>query len=111
MLVGLERSQAAAGLGFGAGGALVLWLILVAFLAVLTRTKRPEPQPAGLELGGDEPPAVVNLLANNWKVRGEAMSATLVDLAARHVLDFERTSDGRLVVRLQAARGDGASRT
>jgi hypothetical protein len=100
LVVGLERSQAAAALGFAAAGALAVWLILLALLAAATRTKRPEPQPAGLELGGDEPPAVVNMIASGWKVHGEAMSSTLVDLAARHVVSFERETDGRLLVRL-----------
>src|SRR5262245_45629564 len=108
ILVGLERSQAAAALGISAAGGLGLWLILVAVLALATRTKHPEPQPAGLEFGGDEPPAVVNMLASGWKVRGEAMSSTLVDLAARHLIDFERETDGRLVVRL---RKDAANLT
>jgi hypothetical protein len=98
--LGLERSQAAAALGISAAGALGVWFLVVAFLAVATRTKDPEPQPAGLEFGGDEPPAIVNMLASGWKVRGEAMSSTLVDLAARHIIDFERETDGRLLVRL-----------
>jgi hypothetical protein len=98
--VGLERSQAAAALGISAAGALGVWALVVAFLSVATRTRSPEAQPAGLELGGDEPPAVVNMLASGWKVRGEAMSSTLVDMAARHIVDFERETDGRLVVRL-----------
>jgi hypothetical protein len=99
IVAGLERSQAAAALGISAAGALGLWLIVIALLAVVTRTKQPEPQPAGLEFGGDEPPAVVNMLASGWKVRGEALSSTLVDLAARRIIDFERATDGRLLVR------------
>jgi hypothetical protein len=106
LVVGLERSQAAAALGFAAAGALAIWLILLALLAAATRTKRPEPQPAGLELGGDEPPAVVNLLASGWKVHGEAMSSTLVDLAARRVVSFEYETDGRLLVRLGQTNAD-----
>ena len=39
------------------------------------------------------------MLASGWKVRGEAMSSTLVDLAARRIVDFEREIDGRLLVR------------
>ncbi|MGH9184368.1 MAG: DUF2207 family protein [Acidimicrobiales bacterium] len=67
----------------------------------------PDPGPAGLELGGDEPPAVVNLLANGWKLRPEALPATLVDLAARGLLAFEPAGGERFVVRLLGA-GDGS---
>jgi hypothetical protein len=99
-VVGLDRSDAAAYLGAGAGAALLMWLAVVALLAVATRTQHPEPQPAGLEPGGDEPPGVVNLLTHGWKVRGEALSATLVDLAARRILAFEQEADGTYLCRV-----------
>jgi hypothetical protein len=78
----------------------------VAVLVVWTRAKSPKAEPAGLEVGGDEPPAVVNLLTNGWKVRGEAVSATLVDLAARGALDIEQTAPEHYVVRVKAAPSD-----
>jgi hypothetical protein len=87
-------------LATAAAVAAAVWGGLVALLAVATRAKHADAAPAGLEVGGDEPPAVVNLLTNGWKVRGEAVSATLVDLAARKVLAFEQTAPERYVVRL-----------
>ena len=65
-----------------------LWCLLVYALVLATRTRRPEPQPAGLEMGGPEPPAVVALLCHGWKLGREALPATLVDLAARKVVSF-----------------------
>ena len=75
-------------------------------LIVATRAKSPTAVPAGLEVGGDEPPAVVNLLTNGWKVRGEAVSATLVDLAARGALGIDETAPEHYVVRVKAAPSD-----
>jgi hypothetical protein len=89
-----------------ASASLAAWIALVAFAAFATRARDPEAQPAALELGGDEPPAVVNLLTNGWKVRGEAVPATLVDLAARKVVSFEQTEPDRFQVRVT---NDGAA--
>src|SRR5205823_2977381 len=96
MLLAVEQSDLAITLGAAAAAAAGAWVALVAVLAVATRAKQPTAVPAGLEVGGDEPPAVVNLIANGWKVRGEALSSTLVDLAARHVLRFEEPTPGQL---------------
>lgn len=63
------------------------WLLL---LAVVTTATRPRPVPAGpatLDLG-DEPPALVNLLTGGWKMTEDALSATLLDLAARDLVDL-----------------------
>jgi hypothetical protein len=83
-----------------AGASLAAWIAVVALAAFATRARDPEAQPAALELGGDEPPAIVNLLTNGWKVRGEAVPATLVDLAARKVVSFEQTDTDRFQVRI-----------
>lgn len=51
--------------------------------------------PASPELG-PEPPAVVHLLANRWRLTVEAAEATLLDLAARRILEFRQAgSDPR----------------
>jgi hypothetical protein len=44
--------------------------------------------PRTLELG-PEPPAVVNFLVNDFRVTDDAVPATLIDLAARNVVDVE----------------------
>lgn len=41
----------------------------------------------------DEPPAVVNLLVNRLAGAGQAASATLLDLAARRVVEFHEVAD------------------
>jgi hypothetical protein len=101
VLTGFEAQDLAAQpLAAAAVVALAAWAILVAALAVATRARPPEPRPAGLEPGGEEPPAVVALLCNGWRLGGEAVPATLVDLAARKVVRFERTGPDRFEVHL-----------
>jgi Predicted membrane protein (DUF2207) len=65
------------------------WLLLLAALAVTTRPRAVRPAPGTLDLPA-EPPAVVNLLAGGWRMTTDAMSATLLDLAAREVIDLEQ---------------------
>ena len=60
-----------------------------------------------MELGGDEPPAVVNLITNGWAVGQEAVPATLLDLAARKVVAIERAGPDRYVVRVPPSRPTG----
>jgi hypothetical protein len=88
-------------LGIAAGIALGVWLVVVALFAVATRARDPDAGPATMELGGDEPPAVVNLITNGWAVGKEAVPATLIDLAARKVVAFERLGPERFVVRMR----------
>jgi hypothetical protein len=62
--------------------------------------------PATLELG-EEPPAVVDLLTNDWRVTADAIPATLLDLAARDYLDLEQYGPGRTVCRVRRTSGEG----
>jgi len=100
-VIAIARSDLAIELGVAAAAATALWFALVGLLVVATRAKEPEPVPAGLELGGDESPAVVNLITRGWKVRGEALTATLVDLAARHALTFADDGHGSFSVAIE----------
>lgn len=54
-----------------------------------TRPARPPTGPAVPDLG-DEPPAVVNLLANRWRLNEDAAESTLLDLAARGYLELRQ---------------------
>lgn len=72
------------------GGAVLAWLVLYAVLARRTRPTPVTPGPPTQDLGGSEPPAVVALLANGWRVREAAVEATLLDLAARGYLEFRQ---------------------
>lgn len=73
-------------------GVLVAAVVVVGLVAVATRPRRPRPGPATMELG-PEPPAVVDLLTDDFEVTSEAVPATLIDLAARGWLSLESYGD------------------
>jgi len=87
-----------------AGGAAALWFGLLALLTAWLDPRRVAPGPATLDVPGDEPPAVVNLLATDWDLGHEAVPATLVDLAARRHLEIDLQGD-ETFVRLRTRRG------
>jgi len=82
-----------------------LWLVAAAMLYVVRRPPNPPVGARTLELG-PEPPAVVNLLVNDFRVTDEAVPATLIDLAARNVVDVEQRGPGVYYVRLRAAQDE-----
>lgn len=94
----------AATLGIAAAVALGVWLLVLGVLAVATRAREPRAAAATMELGGDESPGVVNLLTNGWAVGKAAVPATLIDLAAREVVGFERVGPERYAVRVPDRR-------
>jgi hypothetical protein len=91
----------AATLAIAAAIAFGVWIVVLVLLAVATRAREPDPAPATMELGGDEPPAVVNLITNGWAVGKEAVPATLIDLAARKVVAIELAGADHCVVRVR----------
>jgi hypothetical protein len=111
VLLALTRGEAAARLGIGAAVALAAWLLLLGFFAMVTRARRPDPGPAVLELGGDEPPAVVAMLADGWEVGRQAVPATLIDLAARKLLTIDGVGLEQFVVRLRPQAAAAAQLT
>lgn len=80
-----------------AGAAGLVWLAIFGALLAATAPRRVEPGPETLELGGSEPPAVVNLVTSDWRMGHEAVPATLLDLAARGHLAVERAGGGTIV--------------
>jgi hypothetical protein len=63
----------------------------------------PPAPPVGartLDLGS-EPPAVANFLVHGFRVTEDAVPATLIDLAARNVVDIEERGPGAFYVRLR----------
>lgn len=108
MLVAITWHQGASAAADAAAAAFGVWLTVVAVLCAVTRSRTPEPQPAGLEMGGDEPPAVVNLLTHGWRLHRTAAAATLADLATRGHLDFEQTAPDHFQVRVRPAEPAGA---
>src|SRR5205085_12038295 len=95
----VEAMSTAATLGIAAAAALGVWLVVLGVLAVATRAREPHAAAATMELGGDESPGVVNLITNGWAVGKEAVPATLIDLAARKIVSFERLGPERYAVR------------
>jgi hypothetical protein len=90
----------AATLGIAAAIALGVWLVVLGVLAVATRAREPHSAAATMDLAGDESPAVVNLITNDWAVGKAAVPATLIDLAARKVVAFERVGPEQFAVRI-----------
>jgi hypothetical protein len=84
----------------------VLWLALLLAAALVTRPRDVDPAPATMELG-EESPAVVDLLTNDWRVTPDAVPATLLDLAARGFVDLDQHGEGRTVCRVRRAAGGG----
>lgn len=81
--------------------ALLLGLALLLLLAVALATspRRPRPAEATMELGA-EPPAVVDLLTDDFEVTSEAVPATLLDLAARGWCTLEAYGPDQTICRL-----------
>lgn len=86
-----------------AGAAVVAsaaWLVAAAVVFLLRRPPEPPVGLRTLELG-PEPPAVANFLVNDFRVTDDALPATLIDLAARNVVDVEQRGPGVFYVRLR----------
>jgi hypothetical protein len=75
-----------------AGGSLALFATAYLAARVATRPARVAPGQASPDLG-DEPPAVVNLLANRWHLSEDAAESTVLDLAARGYLELRQPGD------------------
>jgi hypothetical protein len=65
------------------------WVLAYLLALLVTRPARPDPAPPTPDLG-PEPPAVASLLAGGWALTEDAGEATLIDLAARHYLEFRQ---------------------
>src|SRR5918911_1908858 len=81
------------------------WLLAVLVVYLRRRPAEPEPGPPTLDLG-DEPPAIANLLVHDFRVTRDAVPATLLDLAARRLVEIEEREPGSYVCRLEE-RSDG----
>jgi Predicted membrane protein (DUF2207) len=70
----------------------ILWLAAMGLIRAARQPRDAHPAPVRSELG-PEPPAVANLLTNDFDVEREAVPATLLDLAARRVVSIEEAGD------------------
>lgn len=77
------------------------WLAAFGALRVIRQPRTPDPDPPTTDLG-PEPPAVANMLVNDFRVTRDAVPATLFDLAARRLVDIEGSAAGGFQVRLRA---------
>lgn len=76
------------------------WLLVFAARWVASYPKMPAAGPETTDLG-DEPPAIVNLLAHRWTLTRAALAATFLDLAARRIISIDLLGRGAYVVRLR----------
>jgi hypothetical protein len=85
------------------GGAVVgslLWLAAAAFLYAFRAPSRPPTGLLTLALG-PESPAVANFLVNGFEVTDEAAAATVLDLAARDLVEVEQRGPDVFYVRVR----------
>ena len=85
--------------------AVALWVLVLLGVAFATRARGVVSGPATMDLA-EEPPAVVDLVTNDWRVTPDAIPATLLDLAARGYLDLEQYRPGRTVCRVRRPSGN-----
>ena len=82
---------------------------VAAALAYLWRRPPIPPDLPATSDVGKESPAVANLLANAGRLTPEAVPATLLDLAARRVVEIDETEPNRYAVRVSHAAGQGTT--
>jgi hypothetical protein len=99
-LTGLELFSAAIAVVLTAA-----WLAAAGIIRLRRRPHEPPVGPSTLDVG-DEPPAVANLLVNHFRVTKDAVPATLLDLAARRIVEIEQTHLETYQCRLRDDRGD-----
>ncbi|MBL7498356.1 DUF2207 domain-containing protein [Frankia sp. CNm7] len=66
------------------------WFALFGACLLRTRPRPVTPVAPTRDFGGDEPPAVVSLLAHGWKHTDAAARSTLLDLAARRLVELRQ---------------------
>jgi hypothetical protein len=95
----VTKVEPVAGVLVAALAYIALWLAVAAVAYLVHRPVEPGAGPDTQELG-PEPPAVANLLTGTFEVSAEAMPATLIDLAARKLVELDTMPDGSTVCRL-----------
>jgi hypothetical protein len=93
-----DLAQSAPTLGIVTAVAFGGWCALFVVMLLATQPRAVDAAPAALELAGDEPAAVVNLITHGWRLEHAAVPATLLDLAARGAATIERIDVDRFVV-------------
>jgi hypothetical protein len=78
----------------------LVWLAAAPVLAVVRRVPDVDAGPPTQDLP-PEPPALANLLCDDFELGTEAVPATLLDLAARKVVTLEEIQPGRTICRVR----------
>jgi hypothetical protein len=92
-------------LAVGTGAASVAWLVAAGLVYLSQRPSEPPVGPKSLDLG-PETPALANFLVNDFRVTDAAVPATLLDLAARGVIELEQRGPGVFYVRLRTTHDE-----
>jgi hypothetical protein len=83
----------------------VAWVLLLATLVAWRRPHRIESRPASQDLP-PVTPAVAGLVCDDFELSAELPPATLLDLAARHVVRLEEVAPGKTICRVRQTRSD-----
>ncbi|GAA3269766.1 DUF2207 domain-containing protein [Dactylosporangium vinaceum] len=84
----VEAAIALAGLG--------AWLAAFGGALFVTRPRPVAAPPPTQDFGGSESPAVVSMITGRWELTEDAAESTLIDLAARRVLEFRQPGNDPL---------------
>ena len=87
----------------------IAWLGVVGLIRAVRQPREPATATPTLDLG-PEPPALANMLASGFKATPDAVPATLLDLAARRIVEIERVDVDKYQCRLRN-RSDGGPAT
>jgi hypothetical protein len=80
------------------------WLLMLWLVSMSSRQRHVRAQPETGDLG-PEPPAVAGMLCHGGRVGDEAAAATLLDLAARHVVDLGQVDPQLSLCRIRPPGG------
>ncbi|MFG2037199.1 DUF2207 family protein [Dactylosporangium sp. NPDC048998] len=84
----VEAGIALAGLG--------VWLLAFWGALLITHPRPIDAPPPTQDFGGPESPAVVSLITGHWELTEDGAESTLIDLAARKVLEFRQPGNDPL---------------
>jgi Predicted membrane protein (DUF2207) C-terminal domain len=83
-----------------------VWLLIVGAVRFSRQPREPESRQPTLELG-PEPPALAGFLAGNFRVRRDAVPATLLDLCARDLAEIQRVDVDTYRCKIGGGPADG----
>jgi hypothetical protein len=93
------------------GAAIAAWFAIFGGCLLVTRPRDVQPAAPTQDFGGPEPPAVVSLLANRWEVTEDAAESTLLDLAARRLIEFRQPGNEPMQTTIHVRDADTAALT